>query len=114
MWQQEDKYEMTKFSPAVKEVRRERQVFKEAYRSSLFADVGPVYISSKCRVGRTELRQVVSWAGGELVNTARVAQVVVGEFCHVGDSSTPHFVKDTWILDSVQHNMVMPFLDYPL
>lgn len=114
MWQQEDKFEMTKFSPAVKEVRRERQVFKGAYRSALFADVGTVYISSKCRVGRTDLRQVVSWAGGDLVNTARVAQVVVGEFCHVGDSSTPHFVKDTWILDSVQHNMVMPFLDYPL
>ena len=56
-------------------------------------DVGTVYISSKCRVGRTDLRQVVSWAGGDLVNTARVAQVVVGEFCHVGDSSTPHFVK---------------------
>ena len=50
----------------------------------------------------------------ELVNTARVAAMVVGEFCHVGDSNTPHFVADKWILDSVQNNVVMPFLDYPL
>ena len=76
--------------------------------------VGPVYISAKCRVARTELRQVILWGGGELVNTARVAAVVVGEFCHVGDSNTPHFVADKWILDSVQNNVVMPFLDYPL
>ena len=76
--------------------------------------MGPVYISSKCRVSRADLRQVVVWGGGSVVNTARVAAVVVGEFCHVGDSSTPHFVSDTWILDSVQHNVVKPFLEYPL
>ena len=57
---------------------------------------------------------MVTWGGGDLVNTARVAAVVVGEFCHVGDSNTPHFVAGRWILDSVQNNMVMPFLDYPL
>ena len=34
---EEEKFEMTKFSPAVKEVRRERQVFKGAVRSALFA-----------------------------------------------------------------------------
>ena len=54
-------------------------------------------------------QQVVS---GHLTNY--YVQVVVGEFCHVGDSSTPQFVTDNWILDSVQNNMVMPFLDYPL
>lgn len=57
---------------------------------------------------------MIVWGGGKVVNTARVASVVVGEFCHVGDSSTPQFVTDNWILDSVQHNMVMPYLDYPL
>ena len=77
-------------------------------------DVGTVYISSKCRIARSDLRQIISWGGGEVVNTARVAAVVVGEFCHVGDSSTPQFVTDNWILDSVQNNVVMPFLDYPL
>ena len=45
-----------------------------------------MYISSKCRVSRQDLRQVVTWGGGKVVNTARVAGVVVGEFCHVGDS----------------------------
>ena len=77
-------------------------------------DVGTVYISSKCRIARADLRQIVIWGGGEVVNTARVAAVVVGEFCHVGDSSTPQFVTDNWILDSVQNNVIMPFLDYPL
>ena len=87
---------------------------KLTYSTIILLGLGPVYISAKCRVARTDLRQLISWGGGELVNTARVAAVVVGEFCHVGDSNSPHFVADKWILDSVQHNMIMPFLDYPL
>ena len=58
--------------------------------------------------------ELVVLGGGRLVNTARVAEVVVGEFCHVGDSTSPHFVTDHWLLDSVQHHSVRPFLDYPL
>ena len=64
--------------------------------------------------GARDLRELVVLAGGRLVNTARVAEVVVGEFCHVGDSTSPHFVTDHWLLDSVQHHSVRPFLDYPL
>ena len=78
------------------------------------SDVGRVYISSKCRVERGELRQLVQLGGGKVVNTARVAAVVVGELCHVGDSNSPQFVTDLWILDSVQHHTLLPFLNYPL
>ena len=67
------------------------------FKSNLFKDVGRIYISSQCRVARTDLRELVVLAGGRLVNTARVA-----EFCHVGDSTFPHFVTDHWLLDSVQ------------
>ena len=42
--------------------------------------MGPVYISSKCRVERGDLRQLVQLGGGKVVNTARVAAVVVGGF----------------------------------
>lgn len=131
MWLKEKKFELKEYSSASRTVREERKVFGESFKSRLFAGLilsrdkiykpntvlsglGPVYISAKCRVARTDLRQLITWGGGELVNTARVAAVVVGEFCHVGDSNTPHFVADKWILDSVQNNMVMPFLDYPL
>ena len=69
------------------------------FKSNLFKDVGRIYISSQCRVARTDLRELVVLAGGRLVNTARVAEVVVGEFCHVGDSTSPHFVTDHWLLD---------------
>ena len=77
-------------------------------------DVGRVFISSRCRVSRTDLRELVLLGGGRVVNTARVAEVVVGEFCHVGDSAAPHFVTDHWVLDSVQLHTVQPFLDYPV
>ena len=76
--------------------------------------MGPVYISSKCRVDRGELRQLVKLGGGKVVNTARVAAVVVGELVHVGDSNSPQFVTDLWILDSIQRHSLLPFLDYPL
>ena len=77
-------------------------------------DVGRVFISSRCRVSRTDLRELVLLGGGRVVNTARVAEVVVGEFCHVGDSAATHFVTDRWVLDSVQLHTVQPFLDYPV
>ena len=78
------------------------------------SDVGCVYIRSQCRVTREDLRDLVVLGGGQLVNTARAAEVVVGEFCHVGDSASPHFVTDQWLLDSVQYHVVLPFLAYPL
>ena len=80
----------------------------------LLPEVGPVYLSSKCRVERTDLQQLLRLGGGKVANTARVAAVVVGELCHVGESSTPHFVTELWILDSVQQHSLLPFLDYPL
>ena len=49
-----------------------------------------------------------------MVNTARVAALVVGELCHVGDSNSPQSVTELWILDSVQQHILLPFLDYPL
>ena len=82
--------------------------------SFCLSDAGSVYISSKCRVERADLRQLVQLGGGKVVNTARVADVVVGELCHVGDSNSPQFVTDLWILDSVQQHRLLPFLDYPL
>ena len=57
---------------------------------------------------------MIQLGGGNVVNTARVAAVVVGELCHVGDSNSPQFVTDLWILDSVQQHSLRPFLDYPL
>ena len=107
-------FELKDFSPAVSSLRQEREAFSGVFKSNLFKDVGRIYISSQCRVARTDLRELVELAGGRLVNTARVAEVVVGEFCHVGDSTSPHFVTDHWLLDSVQHHSVRPFLDYPL
>ena len=46
-----------------------------------------------------------------MVNTARVATMVVGELCHVGDSNSPQSVTELWILDSVQQHILLPFLD---
>ena len=114
MWLEEAPFELKDFSPAVSSLRQEREAFSGVFKSNLLKDVGRIYISSQCRVARTDLRELVELAGGRLVNTARVAEVVVGEFCHVGDSTSPHFVTDHWLLDSVQHHSVRPFLDYPL
>ena len=100
MWLEEAPFELTDFSPAVSSLRQEREAFSGVFKSNLFKDVGRIYISSQCRVARTDLRELVVLAGGRLVNTARVAEVVVGEFCHVGDSTSPHFVTDHWLLRS--------------
>ena len=70
-------------------------------------------VLTKCKLMARVYLSTVS-QGGKMVNTARVATMVVGELCHVGDSNSPHSVTELWILDSVQHHILLPFLDYPL
>ena len=89
MWLEEAPFELKDFSPAVSSLRQEREAFSGVFKSNLFKDVGRIYISSQCRVARTDLRELVVLAGGRLVNTARVAEGVVGEL-HQKSNDVPN------------------------
>jgi len=109
-WVDEEPYEMVDFSPAVKNLRVERDTWGSQFRSELFKEIGTIYISPDCRAPRDELKQLVQAGGGLVTHQARVAQVIVGE----ETECEAHQVTEKWILDSVQFHVIMPFSDYPL
>jgi len=102
---------MVDFSPAVRNLRKERRTWQGLFKSELFNEIGSIYVSNQCRAPRDELRELVQAGGGQVAKQPRVAQVLVGEEREI---EGVHCVTEKWILDSVQFHVVMPFSDYPL
>ena len=77
--------------------------------------MGPIYISARHAHVR-DLRMLVELGGGQLVKLEKLAALVVGEACKVEhtDQPAPHCVQDKWIFDSCQHQIPLPFSDYPV
>jgi len=113
-WVDEEPYELVDFSPAVKTMRRDREAFESDFRSSLFTDVGTVYISGDVRPSRPELQELVRLGGGTVSNVARVASVIVTTKPMEPVSDDVVVVNEKWVLDSVQFHTPLPFLDYKI
>jgi len=111
-WVNEEPFEMVNFSPAVRNIRLEKESNNGGeFKSELFRDIGSVYISDQCRAPSSDLRQLIISGGGDLSPSSRTARIVVGEVTRGG---AQHCVTEKWVLDSVQYHSVMPFSDYPL
>lgn len=114
-WVKEDPFEINDFGSGATSIRQEREVFGPIFRNSLFEGIGPIYISARHAYAR-DLRMLVELGGGQLVKLERTAALVVGEACKVEhtDQPAPYCVQDKWIFDSCQHQIPLPFSDYPI
>eukprot|EP00096_Caligus_rogercresseyi_P011077 TRINITY_DN424_c0_g1_i4.p1 TRINITY_DN424_c0_g1~~TRINITY_DN424_c0_g1_i4.p1 ORF type:complete len:207 (+),score=77.45 TRINITY_DN424_c0_g1_i4:376-996(+) len=105
---EEEPFERVDFSPAVMACRLERIAFG-SYRSGLLAEVGSLHVSRKSSFSNKDIGDLIRLAGGKLVTKGENADIVIGE-----DSTTGIGVKENWLMDSIQHNVVLPLNDYLL
>ena len=106
-WADEEAFERTDFSAAVRECRLGRQAFGPGlYRSRLLEGAGAIYVDRRgCKAPADQVRRLCELAGGATVRLARLADVVIG-----GDASEGALaegalaVSDAWLFDSIQQN----------
>ncbi|XP_034945756.1 uncharacterized protein MCPH1 [Chelonus insularis] len=89
-WLNPEKYEIDCFR-AIKENRRDKEIFGSAYVSELFTTCSPIYIDENTTPPRDVLKELIGTAGGSLTEDRRKAKVIVG----------PEDIKEVWVLDSI-------------
>ena len=112
-WADEEAFERTDFSAAVRECRLGRQAFGPGlYRSRLLEDAGAIYVDRRgCKAPVDQVRRLCELAGGATVKLARLADVVIGG----GDMAEGAVaVSDKWLFDSIQQNRTLDFDEYLL
>uniref|UniRef100_A0A182ISB6 Microcephalin n=1 Tax=Anopheles atroparvus TaxID=41427 RepID=A0A182ISB6_ANOAO len=113
-WLPEEQFEVRNFSPAVQINRSERQAFGSQYRSELFADYGPFWISPLCTVPVRQLRELVLLCRGKVTGNKLKAKYLVLEDDDDDDNERQRHsvvegqmcVTALWILDSITANKV--------
>lgn len=110
-WLDEEKFEMTDFSPVVMKNRLERQSFGPTYQQDLFRTVGPIFVMTDCSPPKVDLEELVLLCGGKIVTAARSAAVVVGGRTR---NNTATCVSAKWVLDSITFGSLQAFVDYSI
>ncbi|KAF5278269.1 hypothetical protein FQR65_LT15711 [Abscondita terminalis] len=100
-WAQEEDYELTDFSPAVKVCRTERQAFGNLYSMDIFNDCDPIYVSVNSNPKRVDLIELIKLCKGRVVTKRNDAKIVVAEYVDADDVKC---VNEKWILDSITFN----------
>ncbi|XP_058178773.1 mediator of DNA damage checkpoint protein 1 [Anopheles ziemanni] len=113
-WLPEEQFEVRDFSMAVQINRSERQAFGSQYRSELFTDYGPFWVSPGCAVPARQLRELLLLCRGKVTGNKLKAKYLVVE--NDDEGRQPHseqasadgqiFVTPLWILDSITVNKV--------
>ncbi|XP_044731506.1 microcephalin isoform X2 [Chrysoperla carnea] len=112
-WLQEELYEVTEFSPAVKKCRIERQTFGEPYAMNLFNECGKIYIGTQTSPKNSDLEQLVKLAGGTVATSPRLARIIVGQTYSNADNDVV-CVTEKWVLESISHKSVKSFKHFLL
>ncbi|XP_034232087.1 serine-rich adhesin for platelets-like [Thrips palmi] len=106
-WLDEEKYELTKFSPGVRLCRMKRQAVGKDYKHNLFAKSGPIYVSPKCDgPPAKDIRELLELCGADLKTSKQDAKIVVGG--EPSPKGTVNCVNPRWVLDSITRNKVLP------
>jgi hypothetical protein len=120
-WVDEVPYELTDFSPAVSETRREFEAFgPRPPKYGPLAELPPLNFSRLCKAPLADLRKLVQLNGGHAVSTVRNAGLLIGQRQSNGRKSAEEMedasvrVEEKWFFDSIQHQRVMPVEDYLL
>ncbi|KAK0175373.1 hypothetical protein PV327_009127 [Microctonus hyperodae] len=90
-WLPAEKYEIDHFSKAVKENRRDREIFGNSYVPDLFATCGLIYIEDNTTPPKEILKELIRTAGGLITEEPKKSRIIIG---HNG-------IKENWILDSI-------------
>jgi len=101
-WLKAEKYEMSHFSKAVQENRRDRQLFGKAYVPELFTTCGPIHIEKGSIPPPEILKELVKTAGGRIAEYHKDAKLCVG----------PEGLREVWILDSITTGDLQPTTAY--
>ncbi|ETN61253.1 hypothetical protein AND_007075 [Anopheles darlingi] len=108
-WLPEEQYELRDFSPAIQANRSERQAFGKHYRSDLFADYGPFWISARCTVPPGQLRELLVLCHAKVTGNRGEARYLIVEKDGTQDyrvNGQQVCVDALWILDSITINKV--------
>jgi len=119
-WADELSHELTSFSPAVRERRREFEAFgPRKMGCGPLQAFPPLHFSQACRAPLTELRELAKLSGARVVNTKRHAGLLVGPadnatISRQSEELDPIRVEERWFFDSMQHQRAKPIEDYLL
>ncbi|XP_050091169.1 mediator of DNA damage checkpoint protein 1 [Anopheles aquasalis] len=108
-WLPEEQFELRDFSPAIQANRSERQAFGKHYRSDLFADYGPIWISPRCNVPPGQLRELLVLCHAKVTGNRGEARYLIVEKDSAKDyrvNGQQICVDALWILDSITINKV--------
>ncbi|XP_076682922.1 microcephalin [Andrena cerasifolii] len=90
-WLDPEKYEMTHFSKAAMENRKDKQLFGRAYVPELFAATGYIYVGNDTTPPCTILKDLIKTAGGFITESPETAKIIIGA----------EGVKESWVLDCI-------------
>ncbi|XP_034255908.1 uncharacterized protein LOC117653955 isoform X2 [Thrips palmi] len=110
-WLDEEPFELTEF-PAVQQSRIARETLGAA--PDIFSSAGCIYVSKDSTPPYSELTDLLELCGGNLVKSVRQARVIIGPYQRRPSHTDVMHVKEQWVLDSIQENMLQPTRNYRL
>ncbi|XP_026273882.1 uncharacterized protein LOC113203413 isoform X1 [Frankliniella occidentalis] len=108
-WLDEEAFELHEF-PAIKQCRIARETL--GVNPDIFSSIESIYVSKDTTPPRSDLVDLLGLCGANIVNTARQAKLIVGPYQRRSSFTSVIFVKEQWVLDSIQENMLQPFRPY--
>ncbi|XP_076646362.1 microcephalin [Halictus rubicundus] len=101
-WLNPEEYELTHFSKAVLENRKDRQLFGTSYVPELFAACGNLYIGKCTTPPHNVLKDLIKTAGGHTTERPETAKIVIDT----------NGLKESWVLDCITTGELQPFDQY--
>ncbi|KAK3921341.1 Microcephalin [Frankliniella fusca] len=108
-WLGEEPFELNAF-PAIQQCRVARETF--GVSPDIFSSAGAIFVSKDTTPPRSDLVDLLTLCGGNVVNSARQARLIIGPYQRRSSFSNVAFVKELWVLDSIQENMLQPLRRY--
>lgn len=101
-WLNPEDYEMMHYSKAVKENRKDRELFGMAYVPDLFATSGFLHVENGTTPSAQVLKELIKAAGGRITEYPQAAKIIIGA----------NGVKESWILDSITTGVLQSTAQY--
>ena len=101
-WLDPEKYEMTHFSKAALENRKDKQLFGRAYVPELFTACGYIYVGKDTTPPCTILKDLIKTAGGFITESPETAKIIIGA----------EGVKESWVLDCITTGELQAYNQY--
>lgn len=101
-WINPEPFELAHFSESVKENRRERQIFGNAYVPELFLNCGLIHVNGGTNPEPPILKDLIKLAGGQITENPKEAKIKIGS----------NGLREIWILDSITSGKIQPEKQY--